>query len=120
MDVEVFRRWKTLWQAYGLPLLRARQGGCQQTLQAWPRQAATQLIDAGRRQLEAARVRLSDLLAESQRRLAPFGDPLELDLGVHRWLAPAREEAYADWLAWILGRITAQEIADLFEVSDLV
>ena len=39
---------------------------------------------------------LCDLLAASRRRLAPFGDPLELDLGVYRWLAQGREEAYAD------------------------
>jgi hypothetical protein len=120
MDVDVFRSWKTLWQDHGLPLLKARQGGRRQTPQAWPRQAATRLIEAGRRQLEAERARLSILLRESRRRLAPFGDTLELDLGVHRWLAPQREEAYADWPAWILGRLTAQEIADLFEVSELM
>jgi hypothetical protein len=120
MDVEVFRRWKTLWQAHGLPLLQARQGDYQQTPRAWPRQATTRLIEAARRQLEAEQVRFSNLLAASRRRLAPFGDPLELDFGVHRWLAPAREEAYADWLAWILGRLPVQEIIDLFEVASLV
>ncbi len=121
IDVDAFRRWKTLWQDYGLPLLQAQQRhGHRQTLQAWPQQAATRLIEAGRRQLEAERVRLFDLLAASRRRLDLFGEPLGLDFGVHRWLAPEREEAYADWLAWILGRMTAQEIADLFDVSDLV
>ena len=121
MDADIFRRWKTLWQEHGLPLLKARQeGGRRQPPHIWPRQAASRLIVAGRRQLEAERVRLSDLLAASRRRLAPFGDPLELDLGVHRWLAQDREEAYADWLAWILGRMTVQEITDLFEVPHLV
>jgi len=38
----------------------------------------------------------------SSARLKPLGEPLEHDLGVNRWLAGAREEAYSDWLTWLL------------------
>jgi hypothetical protein len=50
--------------------------------------------------LEADRLRA--VLRESGERLAPLGEPLLLDFGAHRWLSASREEAYSDWLAWIV------------------
>jgi hypothetical protein len=63
---------------------------------------------------------LSDLLNESDSRLKPLSDPLRTDFGVHRWLKAEREEAYSDWLAWILNRLTSPEvIVDLFKLQEL-
>jgi hypothetical protein len=47
------------------------------------------------------------LLAESNKRLAPLSDPLITDFGLHRWLAQDREEAYSDWLQWVLQQVQA-------------
>jgi hypothetical protein len=35
-------------------------------------------------------------------------DPLQADLGVHRWLD--RETSYSDWLAWVLERLPASAV----------
>ena len=32
-------------------------------------------------------------------------DPLDVDLGVHRWLKDGREEAYSDWLELVIRQI---------------
>jgi hypothetical protein len=32
-----------------------------------------------------------------------------VDLGTHRWLADDREEAYSDWLAWVVEQLKAPE-----------
>jgi hypothetical protein len=45
---------------------------------------------------------LTELLDQSDKRLKPFADPLWTDFGTHRWLKADREEAYSDWLAWIV------------------
>lgn len=60
------------------------------------------------------RERVNDLLKQSDAKLAPLTDPLSLDLGLHRWLAADREEAYSDWLAWAV-----QQLADPRDVFDL-
>lgn len=59
-----------------------------------------------RRMLEAAvadakktRASLSELLQRSNQSLQPLGDPLCVNLGLHRWLKQEREESYSDWLA---------------------
>lgn len=54
---------------------------------------------------------LSEVSRRSRERLEPLGEPMEHDLGVNRWLAGAREEAYSDWLAWLLARMTIEELA---------
>ncbi len=69
--------------------------------------AARQLFET---QAEVIRSRL----AESTKRLAPLADPLAMDFGLHRWLAADREEAYSDWLQWILQQIQAP--ADVFRL----
>jgi hypothetical protein len=63
------------------------------------------LIDAARPKLLADGDELRRLLEKSRRLLDPFGDPFDIDLGMHRWLADDREEAYSDWLQWILGQL---------------
>ena len=60
------------------------------------------MIDVAREKLVGDRDRLRDLLDESRKRLAPLEDPFDVDLGLHRWLGAEREEAYSDWLEWVV------------------
>jgi hypothetical protein len=64
--------------------------------------AAQQLIEAARPLLKGESTRVRRLLEQSAQYLQPCTDPLLVDLGTHRWLAKAREEAYSDWLAWVV------------------
>lgn len=48
---------------------------------------------------------LKNLLVRSNDLLTPLEDPLLTDYGVHRWLSGSREEAYSDWLIWVLNNI---------------
>ena len=58
------------------------------------------------------------LLKRSQRRFRPLSDPFSVDLGLHRWLSHAREEAYSSWLAWILAQLkTSEYIGKMFMVG---
>ena len=64
---------------------------------------ASEMISAAERDAAASQRILDDLLATSSRRKFPrLGDPLDVDFGAHRWLRDSREEAWSDWLAWIL------------------
>jgi hypothetical protein len=67
--------------------------------------AVSKVMDSARRQLVADEEKLKQLLAESTRKLDGLADPFETDLGVHRWLNTAREEAYSDWFGWILRQV---------------
>lgn len=49
--------------------------------------------------------KIRSLLEEWNRRLNPIRDPLTLNFGMNRWLSSDREEAYSDWIAWILREI---------------
>lgn len=62
---------------------------------------------------------LDEALAISNRELMPLTDPLNLNLGSHRWLSAEREESYSDWLAWILqGMSDGADILSLFSPRD--
>jgi hypothetical protein len=64
------------------------------------------------------RQRVAELLKRSDQKLAPLTDPLALDLGLHRWLAVGREEAYSDWLAWAVQQLTnPRDVFALFRVK---
>jgi hypothetical protein len=79
-----------------------------------------QLIENGRILDEYASKYLQAALANSNKELAPLGEPLMLNLGKHRWLSADREESYSDWLAWILQGMTGlAEILPLFDLSDV-
>jgi len=65
-----------------------------------------------------AREHLEDACACSATELSPLGEPLELNLGDHRWLSSDREESYSDWLAWIFQGMAAVEILPLFGFVD--
>ena len=68
-------------------------------LDSWNRFA-----DAFKRDMDESSSRFSGLLSTSSSLLPGFGDPLDPSLGFdrHRWLSRDREEAYSDWLAWII------------------
>lgn len=62
---------------------------------------------------------LQQALDDSDKLLFPLGEPLNLNLGEHRWLSADREESYSDWLAWILQGISdSAEILPLFAFGD--
>jgi hypothetical protein len=71
--------------------------------QGW--EPAFRMTAAASRLSEAYAGLVQALLVESARRLEPLGDPLATDFGLHRWLAGDREEAYSDWLQWILQQV---------------
>ena len=37
-------------------------------------------------------------------------DPIDVNFGLHRWLSNKREEAYSDWLAWLLGQLDTESV----------
>ena len=62
---------------------------------------------------------LHRLLDRSESALSPLPDPLRANLGLHRWLLAEREEAYSDWLAWILEELKQpQTVLELLGVVD--
>ncbi len=60
--------------------------------------------DSAKQELELRR-----LLKESDARLGAVSlcDPLRAGLGLNRWLRKEREEAYSDWLEWVLRQVQA-------------
>jgi hypothetical protein len=60
--------------------------------------------DSKKQELELLR-----LLRESDDRLEAVSlcDPLHAGLGLNRWLRKEREEAYSDWLEWVLQQVQA-------------
>jgi hypothetical protein len=76
------------------------------------------MLDAGAVVLGRDRQRLPALLKEAAERLAPLPEPFTSDFGVHRWLAGSREEAYSDWLAWIVERLSWAQLSFLLGISD--
>jgi hypothetical protein len=66
--------------------------------------ALRQLIELTRLKLAGDREQLLSLLHQARALLAPLEDPFDMDLGLHRWLDSEREEAYSDWLEWVLAQ----------------
>jgi hypothetical protein len=75
---------------------------------AW--QPVGRMVEAAKKTLKGEARRLRSLLAESARLLEPWGDPLTVDLGMNRWLADDREEAYSDWLGWVVEQLKTPEL----------
>ena len=61
---------------------------------------------------------LGALLADSDKRLAPLGDPLRADVGLNRWLRDEREEAYSDWFGWILEQLQPSDVVQLLQIQN--
>jgi hypothetical protein len=72
------------------------------------------LEDANRQDLQ-----LRELLKLSNDKFTPFADPLLTDLGLHRWLSADREEAYSDWLQWVLQQLDPEMISLLFGIDEV-
>jgi hypothetical protein len=60
------------------------------------------MLQAARANSLQCEANLRELLERSDLLLKPLKDPLRADVGIHRWLSQDREEAYSDWLAWVL------------------
>jgi len=107
--VQILRRWAELG--------RNQQSCCHFQQPEWA--PAHRMALTAQRLFEVEAQRLQLLLEESRRRLEPFGDPLTTDFGMHRWLSCDREEAYSDWLQWIIQQIhTPQDIFWLLHVPE--
>jgi hypothetical protein len=75
----------------------------------------SRLISVARDKLTDDSKYLRELLAKSRSDFDPLDDPFNVDMGVHRWLAENREEAYSDWLEWIVKQIdSAESICRMF------
>jgi hypothetical protein len=57
------------------------------------------------------------LLCEVDEMLRPFGEPLRLNFGLNRWLESKREEAYSDWIEWLLKQLTLIEISEILCIN---
>jgi hypothetical protein len=62
------------------------------------------IIEASEKFFTEERGVLADVLKHSNERLGDL-DPFSVDLGGHRWLKEEREEAYSDWLKWVLEQL---------------
>jgi len=67
----------------------------------------SQMIETATPWLRLQNEGLRKIIELSNSSLRPLQDPLICDLGTHRWLQADREEAYSDWLAWILEQLSS-------------
>lgn len=76
-----------------------------------------QVAEAEARKLES---KLSELLSASDAALQKISlrEPLRVDAGLNRWLKKDREEAYSDWLAWILEQLGSLDVLDVLRITD--
>lgn len=65
-----------------------------------------EFLREGKKILASERKRMRGLLKSSCAKFRPLHDPLQAELGTHRWLAHEREESYSDWMKWILEQIS--------------
>jgi hypothetical protein len=75
------------------------------------------VADAEAQKLESQLNRLVNDSDESLRRIS-LCEPLRADAGLNRWLKKEREEAYSDWLLWILEQLQQRQdgAADVLKV----
>lgn len=105
----ILELWSELYWTYGSPFTP--------NAQTW--NSATALIDAALATELSARDVLHRVLVDSSRAFSPLSDPLKIDFGTHRWLSSSREEAYSDWLAWILEQTSnPKQLLRLFGIQD--
>ncbi len=102
--IEALRGWSDLGRN-----LRA-QDGHDHALAVSFAESFRGLIEAGRSLRNFECQQITKLADKSARILAPLGEPLKYDLGLHRILAGAREEAYSDWLQWAFSQMTVAEL----------
>src|SRR6267378_2290800 len=88
---DILHRWASLGRRYNNP-------------PSWS--SITRIVAAAVRYQDLESKQIVDLLKASKDRLSPLDDPLTVDLGLHRWMSRDREEAYSDWLAWVITQIS--------------
>ena len=109
MNIAVFTRW-----AYLGHQLRTQTGP--QLVLRWPADKVERLVAAVHCVDREERKRLQELLQCTHELLLPFGEPLELNVGLNRWLSGTREEAYSDWLQWLFGQLRPSEIRQVLRI----
>jgi|HubBroStandDraft_4_1064222.scaffolds.fasta_scaffold1138245_1 hypothetical protein len=72
------------------------------------------MLEAATKEAKKVQSRLRDLLERSDQLLDPLRDPLHVDAGLNRWQRNDHEEAYSDWLAWILEQLDTREVLKSF------
>jgi len=96
-----------------------RRGAFRASLPSGSWQAADDLLRVARAADRSARDGLAKSLAISNRIFDPLADPLAVEFHSHRWLSSEREEAYSDWLGWILDQTKdAGRVLKLLGVRD--
>jgi hypothetical protein len=103
----------TLWAYLGRQL-RVQTGA--PPVPRWHTAKVERLVAAVRRLDEEERRPLQALLQRTRKLLLPFGEPLELNFGLNRWLSGAREETYSDWLAWLFRQLRPLEICQILRI----
>jgi PD-(D/E)XK nuclease superfamily len=89
-SADVLRKWASLFKPVTV---------------AWdPLGSMVRVAEAQAQRLE---VRLNELIKNSDAELqkSSLCEPLRADAGLNRWLRKEREEAYSDWLEWILEQL---------------
>jgi hypothetical protein len=82
--------------------------------------ALKQLVSAARRHGAQALEEFQEVARRSAEVLPGLGEPLGLlDFSEHRWVGEQREEAFSDWLQWIVAQIEPAEVLRVFGVNDL-
>lgn len=80
--------------------------------------SADSMLRAAEQESLVEEARLQKLLDRSDQVLYPFRDPLRANVGTNRWLAKEREEAYSDWLAWILEQVSVGDVLRLLRIEN--
>lgn len=109
--------WQLLWRTKGDYFWPEEKGPFDHK---WPEHAIALLTKIANAQLDRRKHVWTELLEHSRARFAPLGEPLDLNFGIHRWLKHDREEAYSDWLAWLLSQMTSGDIVDFFDIPELI
>lgn len=76
------------------------------------------MLEAATVEAKKVESELRELLQQSDQLLAPLCDPLHANAGLNRWLRNDNEEAYSDWLAWILQQFNGAEVVSLLQIED--
>jgi hypothetical protein len=82
----------------------------------------TEMIRVAEAEAQKLEFELNQLLSDSDAQLSAISlrDPLMVDAGLNRWLKKEREEAYSDWLKWILDQLGSRDqlgsAADVLDV----
>jgi len=112
MESEILHHWSTVVYGYARELQ-----SIEQSRESW--EPCRRLVDAAREFWSVKGREIAGLLVKSGERLG-FQDPLTLRFDLHRWLSAESEEAYSDWLAWIVNELRSRELVGRLLFGDQV